>query len=100
MPIFLAALIGGLVSASGSIVGRVLLSIGMGFVCYTGFSILFDWIRDTVFDKLLGLDPFLMQVLSLLEIDAAISILFSAFIVRLLMSGLTGGAITKSFWKC
>lgn len=100
MPIFLAALLGGLVSASGSIVGRVLLSIGMGFVCYTGFSILFDWIRDAVFDKLLGLDPFLMQVLAMLEIDAAVSILFSAFLTRLLMSGLTGGSITKSFWRC
>ena len=72
----------------------------MGFVCYTGFTILFDWIRDNVFNNLLGLDPFLMQVLGMLQIDAAISILFSAFVVRMLMSGLTGGAITKSFWRC
>lgn len=99
MPIFLAALLGGLVSALGSMVGRVILSLGLGFVTYQGFSVLLDFIKDRVFQELLGLDSLIIQVISTLQIDSAINVLFSALAVRLVIQGVTGGAVTKPRWK-
>lgn len=99
MPIFLAALLGGFVSALGSMVGRVIISLGLGFVTYQGFSVLLDFIKTRVFAELLGLDLLIVQVLSTLNIDAAINVLFSALAVRLVIQGVTGGALTKARWK-
>ena len=39
MPVFIAALIGGLVSAAGSLVGRVLVSLGIGYVVFSGLDV-------------------------------------------------------------
>lgn len=99
MPIFLAALLGGFVTALGSMVGRVLISLGLGFVTYQGFTVLLDFIKNRVFSELLGVDSMAVQVFSALNIDSAINVLFSAFAVRLVIAGLTGGSITKARWK-
>lgn len=99
MPIFLAALLGGLVTATGSIVGRVLISLGLGFVAYSGISVLLSWIQNEIFSGLLGVDPLILTVASLLQVDTAINILFSAVAIRLVLQGLNGGSITKAVWK-
>jgi len=99
MPIFLAALLGGFVTALGSMVGRVLISLGLGFVTYQGFSVLLDFIKDRVFTELLGVDSMAIQVFGALNIDAAINVLFSALAVRLIIQGVTGGSVTKPRWK-
>ncbi|WP_439462631.1 DUF2523 family protein [Roseateles sp. NT4] len=38
MPLFLGALIGALISAAGTLVGRVLLSLGIGYASYSGID--------------------------------------------------------------
>ena len=43
MPLFLASLLGGLAAAMGSLVGRVLVALGIGFVSFTGFSTVLSW---------------------------------------------------------
>jgi hypothetical protein len=99
MPIFLAALLGGFVSSLGSIVGRVLISLGLGFVTYSGFSVLLDWIKAEVFARLLGVDQMAIAIFSLLQIDSAINILFSAIAIRFVIQGVSGGTFTKAVWK-
>lgn len=99
MPVFLAALLGGLVSAAGSIVGRVLISLGIGYVTYQGLSTAMDYMRDLVWTNLGSLSADILQLVSVLQVDTAINIMFSAVAARLVIRGLTGGAITKMVIK-
>ena len=47
MPIFIAALLGGLIQAAGTLVGRVLLSLGFGYVSYTALDSSLSWIKSS-----------------------------------------------------
>lgn len=96
MPAFLAALLGGLVAAAGSLVGRVLIALGISYVTYTGVSTALSAIQSQVQGNLTGLPVMLLQVAYLLKIDVFISIMFSAITARLTIKGLTAGAITKA----
>lgn len=99
MPVFLAALLGGLVSAAGSIAGRVLISLGIGYVTYQGLSTVMDYMKNLVWSNLGSLAGDILQLVSVLEVDTAINIMFSAVAARLVIRGLTGGAITKMVIK-
>lgn len=99
MPIFLAALLGGLVSAAGSVVGRVLIALGIGYVTYSGLNVLFGWIKDAVFVHLVGLNPTVLGILGTLQVDVAINILFSAIAARFVVAGITGGSVTRMVIK-
>lgn len=99
MAVFLAALLGGLVSAAGSIVGRVLISLGIGYVTYQGLSTAMDYMKSLVWSNLGSLASDTLQLVSVLEVDTAINIMFSAVAARLVIRGLTGGAITKMVIK-
>lgn len=99
MPVFLAALLGGLVSAAGSIAGRVLISLGIGYVTYEGLSTAMDYMKNLVWSNLGSLASDILQLVSVLEVDTAINIMFSAVAARLVIRGLTGGAITKMVIK-
>jgi len=100
LPVVVAGLIGGLVQATGSIVGRVLLSLGMSVVCYVGLDILTDFIIDEIWAALDGAPSMFLQILGVLQIATAINILFSAFLSRLTLSGLTSGVLSRWVAKC
>jgi len=99
MPVFLAALLGGLVTATSSIVGRVLVSLGIGYVTYSGLSVLLDWLKSAIFGELMGVDGVVLGIISVLQIDAAVNVLFSALAVRWVLQGIAGGSITKMVIK-
>lgn len=99
MPIFLAAFLGGLLSAASSFVGRVLIALGISYVTYTGLDTLIDWIIDQIHDEISGAPVVVVQILGLLQVDTCISILASAVAARLVLRGLTGGALTKMVIK-
>lgn len=99
MPLLVAALIGGLIQALGTIVGRVLVSLGVGFVAYQGITATLDYIKDTIETNLSGLPAKLVQIASVTQLDTAVSIVFSAILVRLLIKGLTGGAMKRMVLK-
>ena len=48
MPIIIAQLLGGLVAAAGSLVGRVLISLGFGFATYAGYDLLINTIKNKI----------------------------------------------------
>jgi hypothetical protein len=100
MPIFIAALLGGLVSAAGSIVGRVLIALGIGYVTYTGVNAGLGGIWSFVQTSFGSAPATVMGVLTLLKVDVDISILSSAIAAKLVLGGLSsGGAITKMVIK-
>lgn len=100
MPIFIAALLGGLIQAAGTLVGRVLLSLGFGYVAYTGMDTSLDWLRTQITQSFSGFGSQSMAVLSALNAGSGIAVLISALGVRLLLDGLSaGGSIRKLVLK-
>ncbi len=99
MPVILLSLLGGLVSIAGSLVGRVLIALSIGYVSYTGISALLTSLKDQVIERLSGSGAEFVQVMALVKIDVCVSILFSAMAARLLLQGLTSDRITKMVIK-
>jgi len=99
LPFVVPALVGALVTAAGSIVGRVLISLGIGFVTYSGIDFLLNALKTQVVSGFGGLPATAVGILGLMKVDVAISIIFSALLARLVLNGLTSGKITKMILK-
>jgi len=99
MPLFVAALIGGLVQVAGSIVGRVLIALSIGYVSYSGLSVLMDSLKSQVMGLLSGAPATIVTIMALLKVDVAVSIIFSAYAARLVLAGLTSDKLTKMIVK-
>jgi len=98
MPLWIAALLGGLLSALGSIVGRVLVSLGLGLVVYTGLDTAITWFGSEIFARLNtagGLSSTAMALLGVLQIGTCVNILLSALSVRLIVRGMTSGTVKR-----
>ena len=91
MPIFIAALLGGLVQAAGTLVGRVLLSLGIGYVTYTGLDSSLDWIKSQIASAFGGVPSQAMSVMSACGAGTAVSIVLGAIAARMFLDGVVGG---------
>ena len=95
MPIFVAALIGGLVSAAGSIVGRVLIAMGIGLVTYTGINITLSQFMTDFINHASAAGPTIVGVMGTLKVGTDANILASSLAARLTLNGLTGGTVKR-----
>lgn len=98
MHLFIAALLGGLVQIAGTLVGRVLLSLGIGFVVYSGVDAALDTVKALAFDKLgtvASFGPTLVELVGVLQVGTCLNIVFSAYAARLVLAGVTGGALKR-----
>lgn len=98
LAIFMPALMGGLATITASIVGRVVLALGIGFVTYTGISAGIDAIQAQVISSVSGLTGDSLALVGYLWIDKAISVIFSAVSVSIAMRGI-GGSVKKMVFK-
>jgi hypothetical protein len=97
VPLFIAALIGGLVQAAGTIVGRVLVGLGIGVAVFSGVATLINTARTLAFqylDQASGVAQ-IAQYMGMLQIGTCVNILFSALVIRLTLRGLAGDTIKK-----
>ena len=99
MPVFIAALLGGLIEAAGTLVGRVLLSLGIGYVSYTALDTGFEAIKTQVSSAFGGLAAQSLAVLSAAQVGSAIAIVFSAIAARMVLDGITGGTLKRMVTK-
>lgn len=97
MPVFIAALVGALVQAASSMVGRVLVGLGVGLVVFGGVNSLLTSARDMAFQYLnqAAAVSEIGRYMGLLQIGACVNILFSALVIRLTLNGLTGDNLKK-----
>ncbi|OWQ83853.1 hypothetical protein CDN99_25650 [Roseateles aquatilis] len=95
MPIFIVALIGALVQAAGTLVGRVLISLGIGYFAYKGIDTSIAWIRDQALVHIASLDANAVRAASSLRIGQCISIVSSALVVRWTLKGMVGGVVKR-----
>jgi hypothetical protein len=90
-----AALLGGLLSLASTLAGRVLLSLGFGFVSYSGITASMSWLSNLIQSHLTALPSAILQIVGVLQIDVAIAILTSAVSARLVLRGMQNGVIKR-----
>lgn len=99
MQLFIAALLGALVQAAGTLVGKVLLSLGIGYVVYTGVDASLAWMKAQAVAGFAGAHAQTLAAMGALKVGNQISILFSALTARLTLNGLTSGTIKRMVTK-
>lgn len=95
MPAFVAALLGGLLSITSSLVGRVLVALGIGTVTYTGIVTVLDYAKAQALASIGSAPAQLVQLLGFLGVGELISIITSALLARLILNGLNSGALKR-----
>lgn len=99
MPVFIAALLGGLVQAAGTLVGRVLISLGIGYASYSGLDASLGWLRQMIAAQWSGLPAQTMAVASALQLGSGVSVILSAISARLVLEGMTSGVVKRMVLK-
>ena len=96
---FLMPLLGGLMSIAGSLVGRVLLALGIGYVTFKGFDITIGWLLTSIKGSLGAMSAETLNFLAFLWVDKAIGMLFSAYSAAVLVKMAGSAQITKMVTK-
>jgi hypothetical protein len=99
MPVFVIWLIEGLIAVAGTLVGKVLLSMGFAMVVFSGIDLLFTQLQGMVITNLNALPAAVLPMLGLLKIGTCVNMLFTAYATRLTLAGITGGALSKMVRK-
>ena len=99
MPVLVAALLGGLLQFAGSLVGRVLLSLGFGYAVFKGVDVSITWARDLVIARISAVGGNFLAAASAMKVGVCISILTSAVVTRMTLNGLQGGSIRRLIQK-
>lgn len=99
MNIFIGWIVGGFLTAISSFVGRILVSLAIGYVTYQGIDVVMTLIKDNILANLITSYPEISAALSMLKIGQCINVTFSAIAVRNLLNGVSGGKTTKMVIK-
>lgn len=95
MPVFIYALGGMLISVVGTLAGRVLVALGIGVVTYTGMNTALGWIKTQAITSFALLPADVMNIVGMMKVGVCISIVTSAIMARLVLSGLTSDTVKK-----
>ena len=79
-------------------VARVLLALGLSYVIYTGFDILINNMQAEIENNYGAMTAGVFEIVTMMGADVAISILFSAIAVRLVINGVVGGVSKGLKW--
>lgn len=98
MPL-LMSLLGGLLTIAGSMVGRVLLALGMSFVTFKGFDLTVSWLLNQIKAYMGGMPADVLSFLAWCWVDKAIGMVFSAYTAAIAVKVAGGTGITKLVTK-
>jgi hypothetical protein len=94
-----APLLGGLIDICGSLVGQVLIALGISFFTYSGVDASLSWAKSHFFSSASGLPAVALQVMGVLQLDVVVSMLVSALTGRMTMKGMQAGAVKLMRFK-
>lgn len=95
MPVVLASLLGGLLAIAGSLVGRVMIALGISVVSYTGLSATLGFVKAQMMGAFAGLPAEMLGLLSYMGVGQFINIITSALLARMVLNGLSGDTVKK-----
>lgn len=93
-----AALLGGLVNIAGTLAGQALIALGIGVATYTGMDASIQWLKTGFISAVGGLPAEIVGMLALMKVGSCVSMVISAILIKLTLSGLTSGTM-KAFVK-
>ncbi|CAJ0709545.1 hypothetical protein LMG7143_01123 [Ralstonia thomasii] len=97
-----SAIVGFLAQACVSLVGRVLVALGIGFVSFTGISVMLDGVKSLFLQYVAtaGSLPWnVVGILGVLKVGLSMNMILTTLAVRASLSGLSGGSIRKMVQK-
>lgn len=97
--VFINALWGVLAYILPSLVGRVLLALGIGYVAFKGFDLTVGWLLAQIKTNLSAMPLEVVNFLGWLWVDKAIGMIFSAYSAALLVKLAGSTSITKMVTK-
>lgn len=95
MPVFIAAIGGMLINLVGTLVGRVLIALGISVITYTGISTTLDFLKAQAIGAFAGLPPEVFGLLGILRVGQCISIVTSAIAAKMVIDGVTSDTFKK-----
>lgn len=95
MPVFIAAIGGMLINLVGTLVGRVLIALGISVVTYTGISTTLDFLKAQAIGAFAGLPSEVFGLLGILRVGQCISIVTSAIAAKIVIDGVTSDTFKK-----
>lgn len=95
MQFLVAAIMGGLLQIAQSMLGRVLLGLGLSFVTYQGFDVLMESVNHAIKDNFNAMGADVVSFLAFLWVDKAIGVLFSAYSAAMVVKFGTGNTIKR-----
>lgn len=99
MPVFVAAIGGMLINLVGTLVGRVLVALGLSVITYTGVNATLEALKSQAVQSLTALPPEVFGMLGMMRVGQCISIITSAIAARLLLDGLTSDTFKRMVMK-
>lgn len=90
---------GWLATAAGSLVGRVLLGLGMSYITYSGFDLSVTWLLNQIKSNFSSMGADTVSFLAWLWVDKAIGLVFSAYSAALVIKMAGGTKLTKLVTK-
>lgn len=95
MPAFMVALGGMFLTLAGTLVGRVLLALGLSFVTYAGFDLAINALLIQIKSNMSSLPVDILNFMGYMWVDKAIGMMFSAYAAALVLKMSASGVITK-----
>jgi hypothetical protein len=93
------AICGALVTVVSSLVGRVILALGMGVFSYTGINASLDIFKGYFQSSMGSAGANLAGICGVLQLDVVMSIFIAAGLARLVIVGATSGTIKRLAMK-
>jgi len=90
-----ASLVGAIIQVSGTIVGKVLVSLGFGLAVYTGLSTGLSWLSSQVVSYAGNVPANVMATMGALKLGVICNILLSALSARMLLNGISSGTLKR-----
>lgn len=88
---FIAALWGGLLAIAPTLIGRIIIALGLGLVSYAGIDTSLGWLKGQIAASFGGMGAQTMGVLSGAGLGSAVAIVLSAIGARLALDALVAG---------
>lgn len=82
-----------------SLIGRILLALGISFVTYTGFSVTINFMYTSIQSYMGSMPTGILNLLGYLWVDKAIGALFSAYTAALAIKTASSGVVKRMVTK-
>lgn len=90
LPVVLASLGGVLINSARGMVMQVMIALGVSVVTYQGMDTAITWAKSQAIANLRGLPADMVGLLAYMGVGQAISIIFSAMVMRMTLQGISG----------